>query len=72
MKGLCLTGSQISLKVQVFPSTSDSPIQPWSTSHVSVTLSFKINQNIRILEQWIMYSMLSGRGLKLVVYDKFK
>lgn len=50
MKGLCLTGPQISLKVQVFPSTSDSPIQPWSTSHVSVTLSFKINQNIRILE----------------------
>lgn len=38
MKGLCLTGPQVSLK------------DPWSTSHVSVTLSFKINQNIRIQE----------------------
>lgn len=69
MKGLCLTGSQGSLKVQVFPSTSDSTL---IHSHVSVTLSFKINQNIHIQKQWIMYSMLSGRRLKLVVYEKFK
>lgn len=62
MKGLCLTGPQVSLKVQVFPSTSDPPIQPWSTSHISVTLSFKINQNIRILEavNYVLYAKWQG------------